>query len=91
MVMIAPVAAGLAALSMVAAAPVEQTIAKRAAPGQADIDTVILNYALTLENLENAFYRDHLPSKAAFSKAGYPSWVHDRLVNPIASMKMDPC
>ncbi|PWN99963.1 hypothetical protein FA09DRAFT_282434, partial [Tilletiopsis washingtonensis] len=54
-----------------------QAVAKRAAEGQADIDTVILNYALTLEHLENAFYKQ-LPSAAAFKKAGYKSAVHKR-------------
>lgn len=50
MMLTAKFLAVLAAISAVAAAPVaNQAVAKRAAEGQADIDTVILNYALTLE------------------------------------------
>ena len=58
------------AAAAVAAAPAQ----KRAAAGQADIDVVILNYALTLEHLENAFYRDSLATydAGAFRAAGYP-------------------
>ncbi|GAK67042.1 ferritin/ribonucleotide reductase-like protein [Moesziomyces antarcticus] len=68
-----------AAAAAVTAAPV---VEKRAAPGQADIDTVILNYALTLEHLENAFYRDTLATydAGAFRAAGYPDWVRQRFV-----------
>lgn len=67
------------AAAAVAAAPAP---AKRAAAGQADIDIVILNYALTLEHLENAFYRDTLATydAEAFRAAGYPDWVRQRFV-----------
>jgi len=70
------IAVALAAASVIAA-PVE--LAKRAAPGQADIDTVILNYALTLEHLEDAFYQQ-VPSAEAFQQAGFPSWIRNRFV-----------
>lgn len=66
------------AAAAVAAAPAQ----RRAAAGQADIDTVILNYALILEHLENAFYRDALATydAGAFRAAGYPDWVRQRFV-----------
>lgn len=35
---------------------------------------------MTLEHLENAFYRDHLPSAKAFKKAGYPTHVRERFI-----------
>ncbi|CAD6972669.1 unnamed protein product, partial [Tilletia controversa] len=47
--------AGLAAASIISAAPLVQ---KRQSESKPDIDVIILNYALTLEHLENAFYRD---------------------------------
>jgi len=44
-------------------------------------DTQVLQYALTLENLENKFYADALDQFSAedFSKAGYPDWVRGRM------------
>lgn len=70
----------LAALSSVAQAAPASSVDKRAAPGQANIDTVIINYALTLEHLEATFYNNYLPSKQAFTDAGYGGFVHDRFV-----------
>ncbi|CAD6908123.1 unnamed protein product, partial [Tilletia laevis] len=49
--------AGLAAASVISAAPL---VEKRQSESKPDIDVIILNYALTLEHLENAFYRDTL-------------------------------
>ncbi|KAK0554777.1 hypothetical protein OC846_000538 [Tilletia horrida] len=68
--------AGLAAASLVAGAPLE----KRQDASKPDIDTIILNYALTLEHLENAFYRDSLAKydNTAFANAGFPAWVRSR-------------
>ncbi|KAK4701517.1 hypothetical protein P7C70_g4709, partial [Phenoliferia sp. Uapishka_3] len=80
------VLAGLGAISasLVAAAPLgvsNGALSKRAAAPKADIDGVILNYALTLEHLENAFYDGVLAnfSSDAFLAADYPDWVRYRL------------
>ena len=43
-------------------------------------DTEILQFALTLENLENTFYRQALDKldEQAFANAGYEPWVRSR-------------
>ncbi|KIJ43115.1 hypothetical protein M422DRAFT_60331 [Sphaerobolus stellatus SS14] len=53
---------------------------KRAAP--VIDDTTILNYALTLEHLENAFYTGGLAKfdEAAFVECGLPVWARGRFV-----------
>ncbi|KAG5644758.1 hypothetical protein H0H81_009385 [Sphagnurus paluster] len=62
----------LAAITAVTAHPV-----KRA--GGVD-DTTVLNFALTLEHLENAFYSQALAKydEQQFQAAGFPSWVRRR-------------
>lgn len=51
------IAVSAAAVPVTRGSQIRGPLAKRAAEGQEDIDVVILNYALTLEHLENAFYR----------------------------------
>lgn len=53
--------------------------AKRQSSGPTD--TQILQYALTLENLENNFYSSALQQfdAGAFEGAGYPNWVRNRI------------
>lgn len=67
------IAAGLAATSFVAAVPVVK---------RAEIDdATILNYALTLEHLENTFYREGLAqfSEQQFADAGYDATFYKNL------------
>ncbi|WVR05832.1 hypothetical protein IAU60_002858 [Kwoniella sp. DSM 27419] len=55
-----------------------------AAPAKRAVtDTDILQYALTLEHLENAFYHQFLGQfdQAAFMAQGFPDWVRNRIEN----------
>ncbi|TVY94453.1 Protein rds1 [Lachnellula willkommii] len=67
--------AALAAAGMVSAGP----IATR--QSSTDIDVTILNYALTLEHLEDKFYREGLAnySQADFANAGFDSTFYANL------------
>lgn len=75
--------AAAAAAGLVSAAPA----AKR---DYSVTDTQILQYALTLEHLEDFFYHDALNKMdaGAFRAAGYPDWVRNR-VSQIASHEAD--
>ena len=73
---------GTLALATLGAAP----FARRAARAQDPVsafanDLEVFNYALTLEHLENAFYRDGLDEfdEAAFEDAGYDTQVREYL------------
>ncbi|EJT99000.1 hypothetical protein DACRYDRAFT_24100 [Dacryopinax primogenitus] len=48
---------------------------------QSNIDNTMLNFALTLEYLENRFYADGLSQfdDTAFTSAGFPDWVRGRI------------
>ncbi|KAG7528200.1 hypothetical protein FFLO_06344 [Filobasidium floriforme] len=74
-------AAAALAIAFGAANVVASPVTKRQNTTASSIDdTTILNYALTLEHLENAFYRDALAQfdAAAFESAGFPAWVRGR-------------
>ena len=68
--------AAAAVLGLASASP----LAKRQNPG-GNIDAVILNYALTLEHLENTFYRQGLQNftAAQFAAAGFPASFYNNL------------
>lgn len=75
---VSKVAAALALASSVSSAPVLEE--RNNGGGSAINDGVILNYALTLEHLEAAFYKEGLNmyNAGAFNDASFPEWVRLR-------------
>lgn len=79
----------LASLDLLLASPVARPAHESPAPAPAPApaptinDGVVLNYALTLEYLERAFYRDGLANytREAFVAAGFEDPFYDNLVN----------
>jgi len=75
------VAAPLAIAGFAAAAPAGKSGESLVARNNGGYDdATILNYALTLEHLEAAFYRSGLDmyNAGAFNNANFPSWVRER-------------
>lgn len=69
-------------MKFTAAATILAASAAVAAPTASKItDVEILNYALTLEHLENYFYSHYLEQFSAqdFAAAGFPDWVRGRI------------
>ncbi|WWC63802.1 uncharacterized protein I303_106407 [Kwoniella dejecticola CBS 10117] len=84
--------AALAAIGAVSAMPSAYASFKNALTRRADgpTDTQVLQYALTLENLEKRLYADALSQfdEAAFEAAGCPNWVRGR-ISQIAGHEAD--
>ena len=80
--LVLPAAFALGALGFPSSSPLASIEALRKRAASNPTDTQILNYALTLEHLENTFYSQALGKfdAAAFEAAGYPSWVRGRFV-----------